>query len=232
MSTDLLAPFRTQPSQPAVNPSQAVTQPTPGIDRHRSVADGELATAWTLKEFFSSLNSVMRLPTRARRNEKPKADAAAAPAGTPGLHPGLYRFFLYAGGALVVAVLVVKPLIGLLTESGHASLVPVAGVWEAGKGKHAGRKFEVTDSAVVFHTGDRATDYTWHRVQAVKVKQLGDSSLYTVKYEEGKGTVDLTFWYIKGAKPGLRLKNQPAVLWALTKDRPVAGPPPSNRPRL
>lgn len=232
MSTDLLAPFRTQPSQPAVNPSAAVTQPTPGIDRHRSVADGELANAWTLKEFFVSLNSVMRLPNRARRHEKPTAEAAAAPSGTPGIHPGLYRFFLFAGGAVVVAVLVVKPLVSLLTNSGHASLTPVAGVWEAGKGKHEGRKFEVTDSAVVFHTGERATDYTWHRVQAVKVKQVGDSSLYTVKYEEGKGTVDLTFWYIRGAKPGLRLKNQPAVRWALTKERPVTGPPPSNRPRL
>ncbi len=233
MSTDLLAPFRTQPSQPAVNPTQAVTQPTAGIDRHRSVADGELATAWTLKEFFGSLNSVMRLPTRARRNDKPRAEAeVAAPAGTPGLHPGLYRFFLVAGGVTVVALLVVKPLINLLTDAGHASLTPVAGVWEAGKGKHEGRKFEVTDSAVVFHTGEKATDYTWHRVQEVKVKQVGDSSLYTVKYEEGKGSVDLTFWYYKAPKPGIRLKNQPGVLWGLTRDRPVTGPPPSNRPRL
>lgn len=232
MTQDLLAPYRTQPSQPAVNPSSAVTQPTPGVDRHRSVADGELKTPWTLREFFVSLNSVMRLPTRARRKDQPKAAEAATAIELPGLHPGITRFFMVAGGAAVVVFLLVKPLVEWMTDTGSASLTHVSGVWEAGKGKHQGRKFEVTDSAVVFHTGQGATDYTWHKIQQVKVKQVGDSSLYTVKYEEGKGTVDLTFWFYQRPAPAIRLKNQPGVLWSLTRDRPVTGPPPSNRPRL
>ncbi|HWA58860.1 MAG TPA: hypothetical protein VG692_16495 [Gemmatimonadales bacterium] len=223
MSQDLLAPYRTQPSVQA--PATAAGEP----EKHRSVADGELASAWTLKEFFGALNTVMRLPARARRKkETAKAEGAGSRIAF-GLSPALSRFVLVGGGIVVVAVTIVKPLIDWATDSSHASLTQVAGVWEAGKGKHQGRHFEVTDSAVVFHTGDSPTDYTWHKVQQVKVRSVGDSTLYTVTYEEGKRTADLAFWYYQRPAPAIRLKNQPAVLWSLTRLQPVAGPPPSTK---
>lgn len=58
MSNDPLAAFRTGPASDG--------EP----ERHRSVADGELHTAWSLRDFFDSLNTVMRLPSKARRKEQ------------------------------------------------------------------------------------------------------------------------------------------------------------------
>jgi hypothetical protein len=225
MSQDLLAPFRTQPSTPAVPDTPEGAQ-----EKHRSVADGELATAWTLKEFFGSLNSVMRLPSKARRKKEAEAKAAEGTSiAIPSVSPGLSKLILVGGGLTVLVLLVIRPLVLWATKAGHESLEQVQGVWEAGKGKHEGRHFELSDSAVVFHTGDEANAYTWHRVQEVRIKESGDSTLYTVRYEEGKGTAELNFWYRYRPVKSIRLKNQPAVLWTLTKLRPVNGPPPEIR---
>lgn len=220
MSNDLLAPYRTAPA----------TQDDGGPERHRSVADGDLHNPWSLKEFFGSLNSVMRLPSKARRKEKEIAKAEGMSIALPGIPRGVTRFVLVGGGLLAVTLLVVLPAFRWATGGGHATLQPVVGVWEAGKGKYQGRRFEMTDSAVVFHNGANANDYTWHRVQEVKVRVVADSTLYTVRYEEGKKTADMTFWLIGSGKPMIRLKNQPGVTWNKTNLVPVTGPqaaPPS-----
>lgn len=222
MSQDLLAPYRTQPSAPEA--------PESAQEKHRSVADGELATPWTLKDFFGSLNSVMRLPSKARRRAEPARTADGVSIAIPSVSPMLSKLILVGGGLTVLVLLVIRPLVLWATRAGHESLVQVTGVWEAGKGKHEGRHFELSDSAVVFHTGDEATDYTWHRVQEVRTRESGDSTLYTVRYEEGKATAELSFWYRYRPVKSIRLKNQPAVLWTLTKLRPVPGPPPESRP--
>jgi len=215
MSQDLLAPYRTTdaPDHPG--------EP----EKHRSVADGELATAWTLKEFFHSLNSVMRLPSRARRKAEPGTDGGFS---MPGVRPWMSRTVLAGGVVAVVGVFVVRPLMLWASRAGHASLTPVVGVWEAGKGKYEGRKFEMSDSAVAFHTGD-STDYTWHRIQEVRVKGVADSVLYTVRYLEGEKTADLTFWYHPHPAPMIRLKNQPTVVWNRTSQTPTAGPTAQRR---
>ncbi len=234
MSQDLLTPYRTQ--SPGT-PEGTSAGPTAGADapeKHRSVADGELANAWTLKEFFGSLNSVMRLPSKARRQKEAEARAQAQAAGIalPSVSPGLSRLIIVGGGLVVVAMLVVRPLVLWATRAGQVSLKQVSGVWEAGKGKHQGRQLEVSDSTIVFHTGDGPTDYTWHKLQEVRVKPAGDSTLYTLRYEEGKRTAEVSFWYSSRPAPSIRLKNQPSVVWNLTRQPPVAGPPPDTRPKL
>ncbi len=222
MANDPLAAFRTGPAP------QDGGEP----ERHRSVADGDLHNPWSLKEFFGSLNSVMRLPTKARRKEKEKARSEGLSVTLPGIPGWMGKLVLYGGGAVAVTMLVVLPVIRSMTTADRASLTPVVGVWEAGKGKYQGRRFEMTDSAVVFRTGTKPTDYTWHRVQEVRVKQVADSVLYTVRYEEGDKTADMTFWYVAAAAPRIRLKNQPGVTWSKTNLVPAAGPPPPPPPRL
>ncbi len=46
---------------------------------YRSVADGELAQPWTLSEYFQSINTVLRLPSKDRRAAA-KAELAKAKA--------------------------------------------------------------------------------------------------------------------------------------------------------
>lgn len=220
MANDPLAAFRTGPAPQGSEP-----------ERHRSVADGELHTAWSLKDFFGSLNTVMRLPTKARRAEKAKEGKSEGfSIALPGIPGWMGRFVMVGGGMVAVTVFVLLPVMRWATGAGHASLKPVVGVWEAGKGKYQGRRFEMTDSAVVFRTGKGATDYTWHRVQEVRVKQVADSTLYTVRYEEGQKTADMTFWYVGTDK--IRLKNTPNVVWNKTTLVPSAGPPPPPPPRI
>lgn len=221
MTQDLLAPFRTGPS----------TQGNGEPEKHRSVADGELATPWSLRDFFGSLNTVMRLPGKARRKAEVRT-AGGLSIALPGIRPWMSRLVLVGSGLAAVALLVVRPILSWATDSSHATLTPVVGVWEAGKGKYQGRRFEMTDSAVVFHNGHSATDYTWHRVQEVRVKRVADSTLYTVRYEEGKKTADMTFWYYGSGAPMIRLKNQPGVVWNKTSLAPSSGPPPAAPPRI
>ena len=212
MTQDLLAPYRTTAS-PA-EPDE------PG--KHRSVADGELATAWSLKEFFHSLNSVMRLPTKARRKTE---EARTSGFSMPGVRPWMSKMVLAGGIVAAVGVFLVRPIVLWASRAGHASLAPVVGVWEAGKGKYQGRRFEMSDSTVAFHTGDSASTYTWHRIQEVKVKPFADSALYTVRYLEGEKTADLSFWYRGNPAPAIRLKNQPTVVWSKTALTPTAQRP-------
>jgi hypothetical protein len=218
MTQDLLAPYRTDdaPGKPG--------EP----EKHRSVADGELAHAWTLKEFFNSLNTVMRLPTRARRKEQVPA-ATTFSLSLPGVRPWMSKALMAGGFVAVVSLVVVRPLVLWASKTGHATMTPVVGVWEAGKGKYQGRRFEMSDSAVAFHNGESAEDYTWHRIQEVKVRAVADSALYTVRYQEGKQTADFSFWYRGGPKPVIRLKNQPNVVWNRTSQTPTAGPAPERR---
>lgn len=222
MTQDLLAPFRTASSGQGAGESE----------KHRSVADGELATPWSLRDFFGSLNTVMRLPSKARRKSDAKTAAGGRSVALPGIRPWMSKLVLVGGGLTAALLLVVRPLLTWATDSSHASLRPVVGVWEAGKGKYQGRRFEMTDSAVVFHNGQGATDYTWHRVQEVRIRQVADSALYTVRYEEGKKTADMTFWYYGGGAPVIRLKNQPGVVWNKTNLTPASGPPPAQPPRI
>jgi hypothetical protein len=222
MTQDLLSPYRTAgtaPSQPG--------EP----EKHRSVADGELANPWTLKEFFNSLNSVMRLPSKARRKAEP-ASGGATTFALPGIRPWMSKAVVAGGVVAVVSLVVVRPLVLWASKAGHASLAPVVGVWEAGKGKYQGRRFEVSDSAVAFQKGESADDYSWHRIQEVQVKTVADSALYTIRYEEGNKTADLSFWYRTRPAPVIRLKNSLGVAWNRTGLAPRAAPPAQQPPRL
>jgi hypothetical protein len=219
MSQDLLAPYRTKGS----------TAPMPGVDpgepeKHRSVADGELVNPWTLNEFFHSLNSVMRLPGKARRKKEQEAAAGGRGLAIPSVSPALSRGLIVLGAVALLVLVVIRPIVAWASGSGREKLVPLVGVWEAGAGRWAGRSFEVSDSSIAFRNGEKRTDYSWHRIQEVRVKPVADSALYTVIYEESGKTAELTFWFKRGPAPAIRLKNTPAVIWSKSARAATAQP--------
>jgi len=221
MSQDLLAPYRTKGSTASTPADHSA-----GAEKHRSVADGELATPWTLTEFFHSLNTVMRLPTKARRTQQAEAAAARGAGGIsiPSVNPVFSRALLVMGAVVVLGVVVVRPIFLWASGSGQEKLAPVVGVWEAGAGRWAGRSFEVSDSSIAFRNGEQRTDYSWHKIHEVRVRAAADSALYTVIYEESGKTAELTFWFKGGSAPAIRLKNTPAVIWSKSGRAATAQP--------
>jgi hypothetical protein len=181
---------------------------------------------WTLKDFFSSLNTVMRLPSRARR----KAVETAAVNAARGLNLGLENIRLPKGLVaaslvLAVGVFVVKPLVLSASGSGDKrDLSQAYGVWQANTGKYAGRMFEVGQYSIAFRTSSDSPDYTWHKIDHVKITGPADSTLYTVVYEEEGKTAEFAFWFVDHGKPVIRFLHQPETVWNKTPYEPIARP--------
>jgi hypothetical protein len=195
---------------------------------YRSVADGELVQAWTLSEYFRSINTVLRLPSKARRAaakaEKEKAKALGISLPTlPNVRlpaPLMVTAFL-----LVVGVFVVRPLV--LSAANPDAQLPANsfGVWGTDEGKYAGRMFEVSATSIAFRTSVKSPDYTWHRIEHIKAKMAGDSTLYTVQYLEQGKTADFSFWHVPAGKaPAIRFEHAPEVTWHKTPYLPIAKP--------
>lgn len=207
-------------SQDAV-PTPAITETTTGPARpgpaapmYRSVADGELATPWSLPDYFASLNTVMRLPARVRHQAEamarrtPGAERALAAVSQIRLPKGL----LAASVLLAITVLVVRPLI-LAASGSSGNLSQAYGIWEAGKGKYLGRTFELGDGTIAFGTNAKTGDRTVHKIQMFRAKAAGDSTLFTVTYmEEGK-SAECAFWYFSGPTPVIKLVHPTDVVW-------------------
>ncbi len=213
-------------TKPEVSDPQA-SVPVDSAPRHRSVADGELITTWTLSDFFSSLNTVMRLPARARR--KAAEEAASKAAKKLGLgaleNIRLPKGLVAASVVLLLGVFVVKPLVLSASGSGDTRNLSAAyGVWQATTGKYAGRMFEVGQYSIAFRTSSDSPDYTWHKIDQVKVSGPADSTLYTVVYEEEGKTAEFAFWFVDHGKPIIRFLHQPETVWNKTPYEPIARP--------
>ncbi len=220
-------------SQDPVSPANAAapeSAPLPETGpRHRSVADGELLSSWTLADFFSSLNTVMRLPSRVRR--KKAQEAAEAKAKSAGLNLAalnsirLPKGLVAASFVLLIGVFVVKPLVLSASDSVDTRDFSQAyGVWQANQGKYAGRMFEVGQYSIAFRTSSDSPDYTWHKIDAVRSSGSPDSTLFTVVYEEEGKTAEFAFWLVQHAKPVIRFLHQPETIWDKTPYEPIARP--------
>ncbi len=212
----------------------SMTQTKPGAPDetaapvYRSVADGELAQPWTLSEYFQSINTVLRLPSRDRRAAA-KAELAKAKAAGFSL-PTLPNVRLPAplmvtAFLLVVGVFVIRPIV-LSAANPDASLpVDAYGVWGTDQGKYAGRMFEVSATSIAFRTSKESPDYTWHKIDHVKARVTPDSTLYTVQYLEQGKVADFAFWHIPGGKTAaIRFEHASDVTWHLTPYLPIAKP--------
>jgi len=208
MTDDPLAPFRT-PGTSAPRPADDAES-----QKHRSVADGNLTDPWTLTDFFRSLNSVMRLPTRARRKQ---TDEGTAAGGFSLQNLRLPRWVMVGGFAAAVVVLVGRPLVAFaFQEEAGADLTRVLGIWKATEGRYAGRLFEVTPETLTFHTGAASSEKTIHRITRARVQEAGDSTLFLVSYDQEGKTAEFSFYLVPRPKPVIHFKNQQGVTWAKT----------------
>jgi hypothetical protein len=212
----------TRPS-PAVPSAEGQPPATPG-PIYRSVADGELKSAWTLPEYFASLNTVMRLPAKVRRKAEEVANRSAG--GTAAL-AAFDRIRIPTGlvaAAVLVAVvmLVGRPLLAAMGRG--ADLSAANGVWQAGKGRYEGRTFQIVDNHIAFGTSSKADEYTWHKVRDVRAKAAADSTLFTVIYDEDGKTAEFAFWYVGGQPAAVHVVHQPEVVWTKSTRSPSTPP--------
>ena len=192
---------------------------------YRSVADGELKTAWTLSEYFASLNTVMRLPAKVRRKAREVANR------TPGGEQALAAFerlriptgWMTIAAMLTVAVLVGRPLLAAVVGRG-ADLSPAYGVWQASKGRYEGRTFQILEDHIAFGTSAKGAEYSWHKVREVQAKSAADSTLFTVVYDEGGKTAQFAFWYVGGQPAAIHVMHQPEVVWTKSTRSPSTPP--------
>lgn len=230
-ATTEFAPRAARPAVPGAGPAaplEGEARPS-AAPTYRSVADGELKTPWTLGDYFASLNTVLRLPTRARRKLEEAVrrypdDVAAATAIGARVASLPFRPLIMVGGLVAVLVMGVQGLGTPAGGKGSVDLTPALGAWVAENGSYAGRSFELDRERIGFRSGSVTTPLAWHPVTAVRGNALADSTLYTVIYEEQGRESEFSFWYVGGARPVVRLKNKPGVAW----HRPGSAP---ARPR-
>ncbi|MBL8977856.1 MAG: hypothetical protein JNM53_05575 [Gemmatimonadetes bacterium] len=211
----------TEPRLPAQPAKSVEGAPAPG---YRSIADGELASTWTLKDYFANLNTVMRLPGKVRRKMDKVEKRIEQKTGLKLPNIKVPPIVVAAGFLMALGVFVVRPLMLSASSSEPVGLSQAFGVWEAGTGRYAGRMFELGEHSIAFRTSSQSPDYTWHRVTDVRTREASDSTLFTVLYDEDGKEAEFAFWYVPGKKPVIRLKNTPDVTWILTPYEPIARP--------
>ncbi len=211
----------TEPRLPAQPAPPAAGAHAPG---YRSIADGELATTWTLKDYFANLNTVMRLPSRVRHKIDRVEKRIEQRTGLKLPDIKVPPVVVAAGFLMAIGVFVVRPLVLSASGSDAVELSQAFGVWEAGSGRYAGRMFELGERSIAFRTSSKSPDYTWHRVTDVRTREASDSTLFTVLYDEDGKEAEFAFWYVPGKQPVIRLKNTPDVNWILTPYEPIARP--------
>ncbi len=189
---------------------------------YRSVADGELVRAWTLKDYFGSLNSVLRLPAKPR----PKPEEESAPGFSMPSLPNIRLPRMVVSGSIILSlgVLVVRPLVLSASRGDTEGLAPAVGVWEAEGGRYAGRMFELGTHSIAFRTSAKSPEYTWHPVSDLTIKPAGDSTLFTLNYEQDGKQAEFAFWLLGGKDPVIRVTHQQGTTWKKTPYEPIARP--------
>jgi hypothetical protein len=230
--------FRSAPgSEPDQDSNVAVAEPEavsaagkrslPPTPIYRSVADGELKNTWTLSEYFASLNTVMRLPSKVRR--RAEAVAKKTPGGETALalldRVQIKTGWLIAGVGAFLLVLVGRPLLGAMSGGPEADLRAAVGVWEAGKGKYEGRSLQIVEKQIAFGTEPKTTRFAWHPIRSVHAKAAQDSTQYTVVYEQDGQAAEFAFWLVGGSPARIHVVHQPGVEWSKSPRTPT---PPST----
>jgi len=183
-----------------------------------------LVNAWTLRDYFGSLNSVLRLPAKPRLKSRPEAETARG-FSLPSLS-GIRLPRMVVSGSIILSlgVLVVRPLVLSATRGDTEGLAPVVGVWEAEGGRYAGRGFELGTNSIAFRTSVKSPEYTWHPISNLTIKPAGDSTLFTLNYEQDGKEAEFAFWLLRGKDPLIRVTHQQGTTWKKTPYEPIARP--------
>lgn len=169
---------------------------------HRSLASGDLDSAWELDEFFQALGPVMGLPPK---EKEPRPTQKRAKAATGVRRP---RALIATAVTLLMVAAFHAPLIRLLMRNGP---VPgeFLGVWRTTSPRYAERGFTITSDSLLLYLGPRGL--ASYPITGVRTKRTADSLLYTVHYLDGTSTLELGLRMDTDST--VRVANLPAVLW-------------------
>lgn len=210
-----------------MNQSPDSQSPTPPVEPpsrrggHRSIADGELVSTWSLKDYFGSLNSVLRLPSKPKAVPEPKQEFSLPSFSNVRLPKSVVAASLVLG----LVVLVIRPIVLSASRASTEALTAAVGVWEAESGRYAGRMFELSPISIAFRTSAKSPEYTWHKIASLEVKPAGsDSTFFNLHYELDGSEAEFGFWLIPGAAPVIHVANQQGTTWKKTVYEPIARP--------
>jgi hypothetical protein len=136
----------------------------------------------------------------------------------------LPRMVVVGSIILSLGVLVVRPLVLSATRGDTEGLAPALGVWEAKGGRYAGRMFELGPNSIAFLTSAKSPEYTWHPVSDLTITPAGDSTLFTLNYEQDGKEAEFAFWLLDGKDPVIRVTHQQGTTWKKTPYEPIARP--------
>jgi hypothetical protein len=154
------------------------------------------------------LGMLFRLPVRVKEGE------AAEQAGAPAKRRRSQRSLLIRLSPIFAVVLVsTYAAFNVRLPSAQTATVPeeLVGVWITSDAKYAGRHLALTDKTVVIGKGEAGE--TGHTVNTVDQSAKGDTTIYTITYQDEGGVRELGLRYLPGGKPRVTLLNQPQMIW-------------------
>lgn len=167
---------------------------------YRSLKDGDLANPLSLGEFFEGLGGIMQLP--------PKSGNKPLPARKPRRVTRLLLPTLALGLALALTAL--QPL--LKPERGELPL-GLTGRWTTRADNYSDRELEFFPDRIVFQAGPAQADRTEHKITRVRSRQVGDTTLIALSYDEAGARYELSLKYASTPARGLRFTNQDHLVW-------------------
>ena len=118
-----------------------------------------------------------------------------------------------------LSVLVTVLMLLLGCQSRKATIVPdeLVGVWKTLNAQYADRSFEITQTSIIFSTGDGQIDF--YPIAAAEQVREGEALLYTILYlNEARQEYRFTFYFEPSNGGVIRWKNKRDIEWA--KARP------------
>lgn len=114
---------------------------------------------------------------------------------------------VFAAVALVGLVLV-----GLSLVPPNREIPPeLLGVWATEAESHADRVFTITDSTVIFQTGE--TDSVIYPVVEVIRNDTDSGAEYVIRHDVEGDVAEFAFYYMEAPEPVIQFKNQRNMDW-------------------
>jgi len=178
----------------------------------RSLADGELKNAVSLRDFLHGLGPLLQLPRRKKAKPTSETKGEARPAFA--IAPPLRRAALVLLGLAAVGAGTARFLAA--GSAGGSGLPPaLQGRWVTSNPKYAGRAMQFRGDSVGIFTAPGVGQF--YPVRQVKSRQQHDTTVVTLTYEQAAGKPTQLALRLVERRARLSLVNQPDLIW--TRER-------------
>jgi hypothetical protein len=118
----------------------------------------------------------------------------------------------FLGIAFAVVALVGLVLVGLSLAPPNKEIPPeLLGVWATEAESHADRVFTITDSTLIFQTGE--TDSVIYTVVEVIHNDTDSGAEYVIRHDVDGSVAEFAFYYMAMPEPLIQFKNQRNMDW-------------------